>query len=91
MLFEWDENKNRSNFQKHGINFDEAAKVFSDDQKITYEDARKNYGEKRQITIGDLNGIIISTVVHTDRSGKIRIISARPANRKERGLYYGNS
>ncbi len=52
MEFDWDENKNNSNKEKHGISFEEAKGVFNDDQRITYEDSRNDYGEVRFIMIG---------------------------------------
>ena len=36
--FEWDENKNRINIEKHGISFDEASTVFYDDYAILFDD-----------------------------------------------------
>ena len=49
MRFEWDENKNRSNISKHGIDFEQAKKIFEDPNLLTYEDARFSYGEIREI------------------------------------------
>jgi uncharacterized DUF497 family protein len=87
MNFEWDENKNRSNFQKHGIYFDEAKAIF-DNPVFTAVDNRNNYGEERKISIGTLEDIVILVVVYTDRKGNRRIISARKTNKKEREIYH---
>ena len=88
MKFEWDKKKNESNRQKHGISFDEAKTIFHGPM-LTVEDKRKDYDENRKISIGELeNGIAALVVVHTDRKNVVRIISARKANKKERGLYY---
>lgn len=87
MKFEWDENKNQSNFEKHGIYFEEAVEVFKSDC-LTWIDDRKDYGETREITIGEINKHIVLVLVHTDRFGTIRIISARKANERERRKYY---
>lgn len=92
MEFEWDENKNQSNITKHGIDFKQAKRVFEDPYLLTYEDTRFSYGEIREISIGQLQlatqpKVIIILVVHTDRDGKTRIISARRANKKERRVY----
>lgn len=86
MEFEWDENKNKKNIQKHGIDFNDAKEVFKDEKRVTYEDDRKDYGETRWITIGALFDAILS-VVYTIRETVIRIISARDASRTERKLY----
>ncbi|MGL1890923.1 MAG: BrnT family toxin [Spirochaetaceae bacterium] len=87
MKFEWDENKNQSNYEKHGIYFEEAVEVFRSDC-LTWVDERKNYGETREITIGEISKDIVLVLVHTDRFGNIRIISARKANDRERSKYY---
>ena len=47
-----------------------------------------DYSEKREISLGHIESIIIAAVVHTKRNNKIRIISARVANKVERILYY---
>ena len=92
MEFEWDENKNQSNIAKHGIDFQQAKRVFEDPYLLTYEDNRFSYGEMREISIGQLllttqQKVIIILVVHTDRNRKIRLISARLASKKERKQY----
>ncbi len=80
--FEWDEEKRLSNLEKHGLDFWDVHLVFKDKDKYEIEDTRKNYGEKRFITIGKMDNIIVTSVCHTDRNGKIRIISFRPAHKK---------
>ncbi|MGL5034417.1 MAG: BrnT family toxin [Microcystaceae cyanobacterium] len=87
MQFEWDENKNRQNQQKHGISFEEAKEIFLG-IVFTSIDRRFNYNEIREISIGTLDRFVIVTVVHTERNGKIRLISARKATPKERKQYY---
>ena len=84
--FEWDKNKNNSNTDKHKIDFDFASKVFGDDQRIEWEDKRKDYSEKRFVTIGKIINTFV-TVVYTMRGKIIRIISARKAKKQERDLY----
>ncbi len=92
MEFEWDEDKNQSNITKHGIDFQQAKRVFEDPNILTYEDTRLNYKEIREISVGQLllttqQQIIIVVVIHTDRDGKVRLISARRASKRERKLY----
>ena len=89
MEFEWDENKNQANFKKHGIYFEEAVEIFKNNY-FTWIDERKDYKEVREITIGKLHKNILIVMVHTDRFGIIRIISARKANQRERRKYYEN-
>lgn len=91
MQFEWDAQKNQTNIIKHGISFQEAQEVFNDPKLLTYVDDRFNYDEIRELSIGQLllseQLVIVVLVVHTDRNGIIRIISARRANKKERRKY----
>ncbi|MDM3858726.1 MAG: BrnT family toxin [Aphanizomenon gracile PMC644.10] len=88
MELEWDEHKNQQNQKKHGLSFEEAQEIF---QGIVFTsiDERFDYDEEiREITIGAIQGIILVTVAHTQRNGKIRLISARKATPKERRQYY---
>lgn len=89
--FEWDEKKSQSNFRKHGIRFEEAARVFDDPLSISEQDRFEN-GECRWKTIGMVYGCILLLVAHTVRDEEngveiIRIISARCAEPKERRRY----
>jgi hypothetical protein len=86
MKFDWDEEKNRSNIEKHGIDFREAQDVFLS-PRLSVEDTRQDYGEKRIITIGSV-GTSVCVVVFTRREETTRIISARKANERERKRYY---
>lgn len=85
--FEWDENKNRSNQQKHKIAFEDAADVFNDKDRLEYESVKD--GETRNMTIGKAFQAII-TVIYTTRDLLIRIISARRASIDERRVYLSN-
>ncbi len=87
MEFEWDEDKNKANQRKHWISFEEAAEIFCYPMYETF-DTRFEYGEVRFIGIGRNNQMVILTVVYTEREARIRIISARRANKKEKQLYY---
>jgi uncharacterized DUF497 family protein len=89
MKFEWDENKNKSNLEKHGIDFNQAKKVFNDKDKIEFTDKRKDYGEERIKIIGKAMDLLLS-VVYTMQDTTVRIISARAASRKERKDYNNN-
>jgi len=96
MKLEWDENKRMDNLYKHGLDFQDAGKIFADKKRIEFTDNRKDYGESRVRAIGKIEAgtfrkRMIALVVFVDRNGIKRIISARPANKKERRLYYDNS
>ena len=89
MTFEWDNEKEQINIQKHGIDFSTAAHIFFDTDRIEKYDAAHSLYEDRYITIGSLcEQICILTVVYTDRRDVIRIISARLADQKEQKEYY---
>ena len=87
MEFDWDSAKNESNLKKHGISFDEAKHIF-DGPTLTRVDDRQDYGENRDISLGALSPDAVLVVVHTERGGKIRLIPARKANRREGKVYY---
>ena len=78
--------KNQVNVGKHGIPFEDAKRIF-DGPVFTRPDDRKDYGEPRCISIGRVANAFL-VVVHTDRNGRIRLISARPASSKERETYH---
>jgi uncharacterized DUF497 family protein len=86
MKFEWDEKKNESNIEKHGISFEQAMSIFDG---FTFDSIDEScaYDEIREISIGKMDGNVILVVVHTDRDGVCRIISARPALKKEKKRY----
>ena len=86
MGFEWDEDKNRINIEKHGISFDVAKRIF-EGPVLTWRDTRKDYGEERDISLGKVEEQVLLTVAHTDRNDCIRIISARVASQKERRIF----
>ena len=88
LKFEWDKEKAKLNLQKHGIQFETAAKVFLDKNRIEIFDQTHSIEEDRYITIGLAGDVLF--VVYTERNPKIRLISARLATAKERKLYYGN-
>jgi uncharacterized protein len=84
--FDWDPAKNESNIAKHGVGFETAKHIF-DGPVLTFVDDRKSYGEMRTCSLGKVGDSVVLVVIHTERSGKTRIISARPANRVERKRY----
>jgi uncharacterized DUF497 family protein len=87
MKFEWDTVKADANHVKHGITFDEASTVFGDELSASGRDLAHSEGENRFVTFGlSIQGRVLA-VSHTDRGAVIRIISARPATRKEKRIY----
>lgn len=84
--FEWDPEKNISNLRKHGLSFEEAASIFKG-PVLTGPD--ESTGEVRDKSFGLLGGMVVVCVIHTERQGKIRIISARKATSTERKHFDG--
>ena len=89
--FEWDPEKAAVNLAKHGIAFEDAARVFDDPLQRSRQD-RAEGGELRWQTLGMVAGLLVLLLVaHTwreeDDEEIIRIISARRANRRERRDY----
>ena len=83
---EWDENKNESNIEKHGLNFEDAAEVFDSPMLIAL-DARQNYGEDRWIGLGLIEYRVV-VVVYTYRdTDTVRVISMRKALQHEKYPY----
>lgn len=87
--FEWDEHKNMSNQQKHGIPFEQAKEVFDDDDAVAYPGHEKN-GENRILLVGKTIGRLLIAVVFTMRKQIYRIISARQARKEEVQDYITN-
>ncbi len=87
MEFEWDPDKADRNLGKHGVSFHEAATVFDDPLAMTYFDPDHSEAEERFLTFGHSSNGRLLVVSHTDREDRTRLISARPANRKERQAY----
>ncbi len=84
-LFEWDTDKSAANLRIRGFDFEYAAKIFRR-PVLERDDTRSVYGERRIQAIGCIRREVLF-VVYTWRGAARRIISARPANRRERNAY----
>ena len=87
MEFEWDPDKDAENQRKHGVAFDEASTVFGDPLGWTIDDPDHSTDEERFLTTGYSASQRLIIVAHTDREGRIRIISARDATAAEHRIY----
>ncbi len=92
--FDWDQDKAKSNLQKHGITFEEAATVMRDPRAMNMFDPDHSESEDRWITLGisSLGRLLI--VCHTFKEGPdalvtVRIYSARRPTSKEIKIYEG--
>jgi uncharacterized DUF497 family protein len=92
--FEWDPRKSDANLRKHGIDFEDAKRVFYDPLRTTGIEGN-DHGETRWRTTGEIGGLVVVVVSHTlhetleseEEVEIVRIISARKATRRERRRY----
>lgn len=90
LKFEWDENKNTINKNKHNIAFEEAQTVFYDELALVIDDPDHSEQEDRFIILGQSSQAKLLVVCHCYRESDtvIRIISARKATKTESSQYY---
>lgn len=86
MKFEWDARKAAENLKKHGVSFEDAKKVFDDVKAVHFPDDSAPYGEERFLAIG-ASGSELLFLVYVERRGVNRIISCRPATKREKRVY----
>ena len=93
--FIWDEDKNRANLKKHGIDFNDAVRAWYDPDRLDFFDEEHSSDEIRWIFLGAVAGVVLF-VVETELETKsnneeiVRIISARKALKHEEEVYYAN-
>ena len=85
--FEWDPEKAKRNFKKHGVSFEEAETVFDDPHARIIYDPDHSVEENREIIIGQSDRNRLLFVSFTARGNVIRIISARKADQSEHKAY----
>ena len=88
MRFTWSEAKRALNIQQHGLDFVDAQRVF-DGPTFTYEDDRFAYSEQRFVSLGLLDGMVVS-IVHSESPRLIRVISFRKATKHEQAIFFKN-
>jgi uncharacterized DUF497 family protein len=87
MDFEWDPAKASANEGKHGVSFFEACEVFDDDHSSSVRDPDHSLDENRYLNFGMSKGGKYLVVSYTERSDRIRLISARQMTPRERKAY----
>ena len=92
LVFEWDPHKERTNRQKHGISFSEAASVFRNPLARIFADQDHSFGERREIIVGHSQAkrLLLVSFVEPEE-GWVRIINARRATKKEHVDYEDNT
>ena len=86
-IIEWDDAKAELNLRKHKIHFEDAARIFLDENRIDYFDELHSDYEERWKVIGLVMNVLV--VIYTERGEKLRLISARKAEKEEQEEYYG--
>ena len=89
LRFEWDEHKAGLNARKHGVSFEEARSVFSDERAKLIDDPDHSEDEDRFVLLGVSSALRLLLVCHCYRGegNVIRIISARKASGRESRSY----
>jgi len=87
VVITWNPNKAAANLDKHGVDFQDAATVFTDPLSTTFPSEDHSESEVRFLTIGESTKGELLVVAHTEDDDVIRIISARRATRQERRFY----
>lgn len=87
MEFEADPIKAAQNLRKHKVSFEEAASIFGDSMELTFPDPDHSIGEMRWLSFGMSSRGRVLAVIYTERRGKIRLVSARGATKRERKIY----
>jgi hypothetical protein len=85
--FEWDPTKAAANLKRHGVSFQEAARTFQGPLARIHDDPGHSTSEHREIIVGHSSQGRLLVVSFTSRGSNIRLISARPATRRERRDY----
>ena len=85
MDLEWDEAKRQQTLRERRLDFADVPD-FDPESVVTHIDQRRDYGETRYNSTGYLNGVLCS-FCWTERGGKLRIISLRKINDRERKVY----
>ena len=87
VFFDWNEGNIDKNFKKHGVTNKESEEVFDSKPKFIFVDIKHSLQERRYMIWGFTKSKRFLSVFFTMRINKIRIISARDMNKKERSSY----
>ncbi len=86
--FDWDKGNIDKNYIKHNVHWTECEEVFFNEPIIVENDIKhSSKNEVRYFVVGKTNSGRKLFLVHTIRNNKIRVISARDMNKKEREIY----
>ncbi|MEK7165915.1 MAG: BrnT family toxin [Patescibacteria group bacterium] len=86
-VLDWDEGNRDKNWIKHRVSWKECEEVFNNEPLVQFQDVLHSITEERWIVLGKTNLGRKLHLVFTLRLGKVRVISTRNQNRKERNFY----
>ena len=85
--FDWDEGNITKTWEKHRVTHIECEEVFFNNPLVVRDDELHSKTEPRYYVLGKTIRERLLFLVFTIRNNKIRVISARDMNKKERKLY----
>lgn len=87
--FDWDDGNSRKSSDKHAVSPAEAEQVFADERVLISEDEKHSASEARYHALGmtPAGRVLLVTFTIRQSGTRLRVISARAANRKERAIY----
>lgn len=85
-MYEWDEAKRQANLRKHDLDFFDAYLVYDNANKVTLSSVRRGEQRSQDIALVEVWGEILS-LVYVLRERNVRVISFRPASKRERRVY----
>lgn len=86
--FSWDDYKSKTNLEGHKVSFETARKVFFDRDRFEDDDSDSSFCEDRFFAIGEVEHTVYFVVFTVLDDGRVRIISARRASKKQTDGYY---
>jgi len=85
--FEWDKGNSDKSWIRHHVTQGECEQVFFNEPIVVSSDIKHSQTEGRWYVLGKTDGERLLFIVFTIRKNRIRVISARDANKKERKIY----
>jgi len=87
MFYEWDEQKRQANLEKHGLDFADSDLVLENPYVLVVDSPRR--GEARKQALAYVFDVLtVLSVAFVPGEDRYRIVSFRPAKRKEREVYH---
>ena len=85
--FDWDEVNSKKNWERHQVSIGESEEVFFNEPFYIFSDEKHSNSESRYYVLGETNKSRYLFIVFTIRKCKIRVISSRDMNKKEKTIY----